>query len=80
MPAQHRDFFQGRRIPQTKGLVDGTGGETLAVGAVRQHLHRARVADQGAGDLTCRRFPEVDGTSILVHNGDVIARRADNRP
>ena len=60
MPAQHRDFFRGGRIPEPNGLVGGTGGKAFAVGAVGQRENGAFMPAQGADGRTGRRVPEVD--------------------
>ena len=79
MPAQHRHFFSRARVPQTNGLVGGTGGKASAVGAVGQRGDGTFMPAQGADRRTGRHVPEVDGARISVHGGELLARRADGR-
>ncbi len=48
MPAQYRHFFSCRRVPETNGLIGGTGGKAFAVRTVRQRINGAFMPAQGA--------------------------------
>src|ERR1700722_18930878 len=79
MPAQYRYFFSRCRLPETNGLVGGTGGEAFAVGTVGQRADGAFMPAQGADRRTGRHVPDVDGAFIFVHGSKLISRRADDR-
>ncbi len=79
MPAQHRQFFPRARVPQTNGLVGGTGGQASAVGAVGQRGDGTFMPAQDTDRRTGHHVPQFDGARISVHGGEVVARRADDR-